>query len=182
MTSLAGGLLLWSLAHLFKRIAPRARAALGAVGRPLIALLLLLSIVLMVWGYGQADASVYWVRQPPLVALNNLLIYLGFYAIAGAWVGARVSGFIRHPQLTAVAAWALAHLLVNGDSPSFLLFGGLLIWALFEIILINRQDGTPALSQPIHSLPREILAVVIALSLYGGVSYVHGLLGFPVHG
>jgi uncharacterized membrane protein len=117
-----------------------------------------------------------------LVALNNLLIYLGFYAMAGAWVGARVSGFIRHPQLTAVTAWALAHLLVNGDSPSFLLFGGLLIWALLEVVLINRQDGAPAQSQPIHSLPREILAVVIALSLYGGVSYVHGLLGFPVHG
>ena len=30
---------------------------------------------------------------------------------------------MRHPQLTAVIVWAVAHLLVNGDLASIVLFG-----------------------------------------------------------
>ena len=58
-------------------------------------------------------------------------------------MGARVVGVIRHPQLTAVKLWAVAHLLVNGDSASLLLFGGLLVWAVLEVVIINKQDGKP---------------------------------------
>ena len=57
MMMLTSGVLLWSGAHLFKRIAPEARDRLGNTGRPLIALLLLGSIVLMTWGYQQANAT-----------------------------------------------------------------------------------------------------------------------------
>ena len=51
MIWLASGVLLWSGAHLFKRIAPDARARLDNAGRPLVALLLLSSVVLMTLGY-----------------------------------------------------------------------------------------------------------------------------------
>jgi uncharacterized membrane protein len=37
-----------------------------------------------------------------------------------------MSARVRHKQLTGVKAWAVAHLLVNGDLASILLFGGLL--------------------------------------------------------
>jgi uncharacterized membrane protein len=129
MILLTSGVLLWSGAHLFKRIAPDARARLGNAGRPLMAVLLLTSVVLMTLGYQQASTTVWWGRQTAWVGVNNLLVYLGFYLIAGSQVGARVVGVIRHPQLTAVKLWAVAHLLVNGDSASLLLFGGLLVWA-----------------------------------------------------
>jgi uncharacterized membrane protein len=39
-------------------------------------------------------------------------------------------GKLRHPQLLAVKTWAVAHLLVNGDLASIMLFGGLLAWAV----------------------------------------------------
>ena len=54
---------------------------------------------------------------------------------------ARLSARIRHPQLTGFKTWAVAHLLVNGDVASFVLFGGLLAWAVVAVILIN-LDGT----------------------------------------
>ena len=47
---------------------------------------------------------------------------------------------MRHPQLTAVKIWAVAHLLVNGDLASLVLFGGLLAWAVVEVIVINRSE------------------------------------------
>ena len=182
MMMLTSGVLLWSGAHLLKRIAPDARDRLGHAGRPLIALLLLGSLVLMTWGYQQANPSVWWGRQTVWVGVNNLLIYLGFYCIAGSWVRARVAGVIRHPQLTAIKLWAVAHLLVNGDSPSLVLFGGLLAWAVAEVILINKNDGKLPLSKPQPALLREMAAIAITLTLYGVVAYVHGALGYPVHG
>ena len=182
MILLASGLLLWSGAHLFKRIAPDARARLGNAGRPLMALLLLTSVVLMTLGYQQASTTVWWGRQTAWVGVNNVLVYLGFYFIAGSQVGARVAGVIRHPQLTAVKLWAVAHLLVNGDSASLLLFGGLLVWAVLEVVIINKQDGKPQLGKPQPSLPRELAAIAITLLIYGVTAYVHGWLGYPVHG
>ena len=182
MILLGSGVLLWSGAHLFKRIAPDARARLGNAGRPLMALLLLTSVVLMTLGYQQASTTVWWGRQTAWVGVNNVLVYLGFYFIAGSQVGARVAGVIRHPQLTAVKLWAVAHLLVNGDSASLLLFGGLLVWAVLEVVIINKQDGKPQLGKPQPSLPREFAAIAITLLIYGVAAYVHGWLGYPVHG
>ena len=182
MILLASGVLLWSGAHLFKRIAPDPRARLGNAGRPLMALLLLTSVVLMTLGYQQASTTVWWGRQTAWVGVNNVLVYLGFYFIAGSQVGARVAGVIRHPQLTAVKLWAVAHLLVNGDSASLLLFGGLLLWAVLEVVIINKQDGKPQLGKPQPSLPREFAAIAITLLIYGVAAYVHGWLGYPVHG
>ena len=182
MILLASGVLLWSGAHLFKRIAPDARAKLGNAGRPLMALLLLASVVLMTLGYQQASTTVWWGRQTAWVGVNNVLVYLGFYLIAGSQVGARAAGVIRHPQLTAVKLWAVAHLLVNGDAASLLLFGGLLVWAVLEVVIINRQDGKPPLKKPQPSLPREFAAIAITLLIYGVTAYLHGWLGYPVHG
>ena len=182
MIWLTSGVLLWSAAHLFKRAAPKSRARLGNAGRPLMALLLLASVVMMTLGYKQASTTVWWGRQTAWVGANNVLVYLGFYLIAGSQVGARVAGVIRHPQLTAVKLWALAHLLVNGDSASLLLFGGLLVWAVLEVVIINKQDGKPRLSKPQPSLPREFAAIAITLLIYGVAAYLHGLLGYPVHG
>ncbi len=182
MIGLLSGVVLWSAAHLFKRLAPAARARLGNAGRPIMALLLVASVVLMTVGYQQASTTVWWGRQTAWVGVNNLLVYLGFYCIAGSMVGARVAGVIRHPQLTAVKLWAVAHLLVNGDSASLILFGGLLVWAVLEVVIINKQDGKPRLVKPSSTLPREMGAIVVTLTVYGLTAYLHGQLGYPVHG
>ena len=182
MMGLVTGVLIWTGAHLFKRVAPEARARLGNAGRPLMALLLVSSVVLMTLGYQQASTTVWWGRQATWVGVNNVLVYLGFYFIVGSQLRTRVAGVIRHPQLTAVKLWALAHLLVNGDSASLILFGGLLVWAVLEVVIINKQDGKSPLNKPDPSLPRECAAIGATLALYGVAAYVHGWLGYPVHG
>jgi uncharacterized membrane protein len=182
MTWLMTGVLLWSGAHLFKRLFPEARAQLGAAGRPLMTLLLAASVALMTTGYQQLEPVVWWGRQAPWVGVSNVLVYLGFYCIAGSLIGARIKGVVRHPQLTAVKLWAVAHLLVNGDLASAVLFGSLLLWALAEVVVINGQDGTPPLVKPPQSLARELFSVAATLGLYGAVASVHAMLGYPVHG
>ena len=179
---LIAGLALWTLAHLFKRLAPERRAAMGAKGRLPLTIAILGSIVLMVVGYRMADGAFVWGRHPATVGLNNLLTLFAVYLFAASGMKTAITARIRHPQLTAVKFWAVAHLLVNGDSASFILFGGLLLWAVLEVVIINQQDGKLPLTKPQPSLAREFTAIAITLLLYGVTAYVHGWLGYPVHG
>ena len=79
---LGSGVLLWSLAHLMKRVAPGWRARLGGAGRPLVAVSIVLSVVLMIVGYQPAEGPIWWGRQSALVGINNLLVLVGFYIIS----------------------------------------------------------------------------------------------------
>lgn len=182
MLMLILGVSLWSLAHLFKRLMPAMRERMGDVGKLVVTLVLIGSIVLMIAGYPQATGSVWWVRQPLWVSVNNLLVLLAVYLMVSSTMKTRVTGLIRHPQLTAVKAWCVAHLLVNGDAASLVLFGGLLAWAVVSVILINRQDGKAAIRQSSAGWGAELVGILVTVALYGAIAYAHGYLGYPVHG
>ncbi|UXX85126.1 NnrU family protein [Roseovarius pelagicus] len=181
MILLIVGLALWIGAHLFKRMAPARRAAMGAKGRGPIALTILAGVVLMVLGYRMADGAVYWGRSPAMVGINNLLMLLSIYLFAVSGAKTALARRMRHPMLTAVKVWALAHLLVNGDVPSFVLFGGLMAWAVIEVIVINRseRDWTPPPPAPRR---KEITTVIATLIVYAGIAGVHYALGYPTFG
>jgi len=175
------GVVLWSAAHLFKRVAPDARAAMGDKAKGPIALALVGSIVLMVIGYRMADGAFFWGRSPALVGINNLLMIFAFYLYAASGMKTRITRVIRHPQLTAIKTFAVAHLLVNGDVPSFILFGGLLAWAVAEVVLINKAqpDWTPPEPAPVK---KEVMAIAGAVIVTLAVMYIHFLLGVPPWG
>ncbi|MEL6840893.1 MAG: NnrU family protein [Pseudomonadota bacterium] len=179
MTLLISGVALWWVAHLFKRLMPGARAKLGEPGKGIVAILIVISVILMVLGYRAADGPVYWGRSPIWVGINNLLMVLAFYfyAASGAkgakiWLGTKV----RHPQLSGFSIWAVAHLLVNGDLPSFVLFGGLLAWAIVEVLLINAQEG-PWEQPPRAPFKKEVVAIVITFVVLVVVMGIHYALG-----
>lgn len=181
MTVLILGVALWWAAHLFKRLAPAARARMGNPGKGLMALAIVGSVVLMVIGYRSAGGAVFWGRSSALVGINNLLMVLAFYVYATGgpgpgkprvWLGTK----LRHPQLTGFGIWAVAHLLVNGDVASFILFGSLLAWAIVEVLLINAQepDWTPP---PRGPQSKEIAYIILTLVIVIIVMAVHYWLG-----
>ena len=151
MVLLVLGVLLWSFAHLAKRVFPGFHRAMGGSEKPMVAGMLVLSIVLMVIGYRAADQVIWWAATPMLKGINNLLVLAAFYLFAADGMKTRIPARVRHPQLTGFALWAFAHLLPNGDLPSFVLFGGLLVWALAEIVIINRT--APHWAPPAHPIP-----------------------------
>mgnify|MGYP001358337650 CR=1 FL=1 len=51
-----------------------------------------------------------------------------------------IVGLTRHPLLWAVALWAGAHLLANGDLAHAVLFGGVLVMALGGIAMLDRRS------------------------------------------
>lgn len=185
MTLLIIGVLLWWAAHLTKRLAPAVRASLtermGEGSKGVFAVLILLSVVLMTLGYQSYTGNFYWGRNAALVGINNLLMLLAVYLFAASGLKTRITGIIRHPQLTGFKAWALGHLLVNGDTASFILFGGLLAWAVVSVIVINRQTERP---EPPDSYPmaNEIKAIVGTIVVYAVISGVHIWLGYNPFG
>ncbi|SEQ10393.1 NnrU family protein [Thalassovita taeanensis] len=181
MILLVLGVALWSAAHLFKRLAPEARAKMGDKGKGPIALLLFVAIVLMVIGYRGADGAFFWGRTPALTGINNLLMLLSVYLFAASGMKTGIARRMRHPMLIGVKVWALAHLLVNGDVPSFVLFGGLMAWAVVEVILINRAEPVWVKPEPVP-VKKEVMAAVGTLVVFGAIAGIHIWLGYNPFG
>ena len=176
MVLLVLGVLLWSFAHLAKRVFPGFHRAMGGSEKPMVAGMLVLSIVLMVIGYRAADQVIWWAATPMLKGINNLLVLVAFYLFASSGSKNRIGTRFRHPQLTGFSLWAFAHLLVNGDLPSLVLFGGLLLWALVEIAVINR---TAPWTPPAHPVPirKEWTSALATVVVFVVVGLVHGWIG-----
>jgi uncharacterized membrane protein len=170
------GLALWWGAHLFKRLAPAARARLGDPGKGLVAIALVASVALMVVGYRWAEFISIW--QPPafLTHVNNLLMILAFYLYAASGAKTWITTIIRHPQLTGFKTWAIAHLLVNGDLAAIILFGGLLAWAVVEVIVLNRaaREWIPPGRVPARKEATTIIATIVVVGVVMGI---HNWLG-----
>lgn len=175
------GVALWSAAHLFRRLAPARRDAMGNAGRGVMTVLLLLSVGLMIWGYRGTDHIHVWSPPVFLTHLNNLLMLIALYLYAADAVKAKAAVAMRHPQLIGFKTWAVAHLLVNGDLASVILFGGLLAWAVVAVIMINRSAPRPA--RPAWGgVQAEVIALVGALVALAVVGWIHNWLGYWPYG
>ena len=154
---------------------------MGDASKGVIALVLLLSVVLMVIGYRSADGPFFWGRSPAMTGINNLLMLLAVALFGLGSSKSRLRAKMRHPMLTGVVVWAVAHLLVNGDTPSFILFGGLAIWALAEMVVINRAvpDYSPYDG---GSKAGDIRLAVISLVVFSVISGIHIWLGYNPFG
>ncbi len=177
MINLILGLVLWSGFHMFKRLAPDLRARMGTRGKAFAAIGILAGLVLMIIGYREAEGAFFWGHHPATAGINNLLMLLSVYLFAVSGMKTRLARRMRHPMLAGVKLWAIGHLLVNGDTPSFVLFGGLFAWALVEMIVINRAEPnwTPPPPAP---MSREIIAVVATVVLYVVITVIHTWLGY----
>lgn len=185
MVMLVAGLLLWSVVHFIPAAAVSFRASLiekmgkGAYSA-VFALLIIASIVLIVFGWRSITPSFLYVL-PELKTVAMVLVLLGFLLMGAANYATRIKQVVRHPQLTGVAVWAVAHLLLNGDTRSIVLFGGLLVWSVVEILLINKRDGE-WVKPEVPTLQKEIVGLLISLLVFVVFVFIHPYIaGVPVH-
>ncbi len=174
------GVLLWAVVHLSVSLARGLRQRLiAAMGegpyKGVFSLAMLASIVLMVIGWRAAGPE--FVYEPPawgaLAAAPLMLIAIILAAVAQG--KSNIRRFLRHPQLTGVVVWGVAHLLANGDLRSIVLFGGLAVWALIEIPIINARAG--AWEKPPKSpIMADIRPIVISIVLYAVLVFAHPYL------
>ncbi len=178
MTLLIVGLVLWSGAHLLKRVAPGLRAAMGDMpGKLVVTALSLLALYLMVKGFRSADVIAVWTPPAFVTHVNNLLMLFAVYLVNLGYAPGVMRTRIRHPMLTATKTWAIAHLLVNGDLASILLFGGIFGWALVDLILINRQE--PVWNHPAPGPVRnDLIYGAASVAVFALIAWIHTWLGY----
>ncbi len=118
---------------------------------------------------------------PPAWAsmIAGLAMPVSFCLLVAAYVPNNFRRVIRNPMLSGVLVWALAHLLANGDLASILLFGSFGLYAVVDIIAVNRRS--PAETPARQPLSRDILVIAIGILAFWVVRYFHAdLFGVPV--
>ena len=185
MSLLIAGVVLWTAAHLLKAAAPGLRDRIEqTVGenpyRGLFSLVIVGALVLIVFGWKSAMPRP--VYTPPMAAspMISLLVLAGLVLFFASQFNGNIKRFVRHPQMTGTLSWGIAHLLSNGDIRSITLFGGFSVWALLEIVLINRRDG--AWQKPgAAALKQDMIPLVIGFAVFAAVLYFHqNLFGVAV--
>lgn len=176
MNLLIVGVVLWYAAHLFKRLAPGPRAALGDRGKGVVSVLLAVALVLMVIGYRAVPNMPNLIPIPGNGHLNNTLMLIAVVVFGAGMSKGWLWTKIRHPMLWGTLLWSLAHLAVRNDGPSIVLFGGMGLWAVLSMALINRSG--PWMRPASGGMKRDGVLIVIALVMYGLITGIHMAFGY----
>lgn len=185
MTMLVLGVLLFACVHFVPSLAPAiksgATARLGEGGyKGIFSLLLLAALALMIFGWRGAEPALLYTPPASLHKVAIVLLALGFLVMGASSRNSRLRLLIRHPQLTGVVMWGVSHLLLNGDNRSVVLFGGMTVWGLAEIVAISHREGV-WIKEPAPAWSAEIITVLIAAVVVGFLVYIHPWLsGVPV--
>lgn len=106
--------------------------------------------------------------QPPAWGRHVTLVLMlpVFPLLVATYLPGRMAGAIRHPMITAVKLWALAHLFVRGDAGSLLLFGALLGWAIYDRISLKPRELAGLVAVRTGPVVNDVAAVFAGLLLY----------------
>ena len=147
----------------------------------LFSLVSLIGFALIVYGYHKIQLNPgknpqLW--QPPVWGRHATLALMlpVFPLLVATYLPGRIAGLVRHPMITAVKFWALAHLFVRGDLASLLLFVGLLAWAVYDRITLKKREAAGAVTVKSGPLVNDVIAIVGGLALYA----VFAKWGHPV--
>jgi uncharacterized membrane protein len=149
MLALIIGLAIFLGVHAFTMARERRAALIGRLGgegpyKGLYSLVAAVGLVLIVWGYGRYRAGGMMPLYEPPTGMRHvamLLMLPVFPLLAATYLPGLIKAKTKHPMLTAVKFWALAHLLANGDAGSVVLFGSFLAWAVAARISAKRREG-----------------------------------------
>ncbi len=187
MLLLIAGLVLFFGIHLLTtardtRAAVMARFGEGAY-KGLYSVVSAAGLVLIVWGFERYRAHGYipvWDPPAGLLPIALVLMWFSFVALVATYAPAgKIKGLLRHPMLVGIKAWAVAHLLVNGDLGSIILFGGFLAWAVYDRIAVKRRGDEGARRSSFTA--GDAVSLLAGSALYAAMFWVHPwLIGVPI--
>ena len=147
MAMLIIGLVVFLLPHSLSIFAPQWKReksqSLGSIFKAVYAIVSLIGLVLMVYGYSQTRINPVFVWNPPAVMahITALLLLFAMVLLVAAYVpGNRIRTAVGHPMLAATKIWGFAHLLSNGRLGDIILFASLMFWAVALYVTLRRRD------------------------------------------
>ena len=185
MNLLIAGVVLWCGVHLMPSLAAGFKQGLvGKLGsngyRGAFSLAIQASLVLIVFGWRSTPEDYLYVLPSWSRPAGLVLMMISFVLLGAAQYKTVIRRFISHPMLTGVVAWSVSHLLTNGTTRAWVLFGSLGLWAALEILLINRRDGAP---EPMLSpgLGAELRGLAISAVIFVIAFFLHPYFaGVPI--
>jgi len=188
MALLIAGLILFLGIHILTTLQEPRSTLIGRLGEPaykgLYSLVAAVGLVLTVWGFARYRTQDYlqlWSPPAALLPVTIALMWFAFVALAATYCPpGLIKGLLRHPMLVAVKAWALAHLLSNGDLGALLLFGAFLAWAVYDRIAVERRGdrGDPRTA---GLTPGDGIALAVGTIAYVVTFWLHPvLIGVPI--
>jgi uncharacterized membrane protein len=132
-------------------------------------------LLLIGYGFGayRADGWIdVWYPPKWTKHLAALLMLPVAILLAAAYSRGRIYRAVKHPMITAVKLWAVAHLIANGDLGSIILFGSLLAWAVYDRISLKRRSDAGGPPIPVGGLKNDVIAIVAGVVLYLALAFV----------
>jgi len=181
MIVLVAGLALWIGVHC---VPMRVQARQGLIDRfgkktykLSFSLISVLALGLIIWGKGNAEFIPIWQPFDWLRYATVMLMFPAVVLVVAAYgPDNSIRRILGHPMILGVELWAIAHLLVNGDLASILLFGAFLIWALAAFASASRRKpphGGRAKGR--NDFFVAIIAVVVYLGFIRGHQWIAGV-------
>lgn len=170
------GLVLFFSPHLLREVGLRQALidSLPSVGayKGLYSLLALAGLIMIVWGKSVAPFNMVWQPVYELRFMSHVLMIPALILfVAGNLPCSYLSKYLRNPMLLGVTFWGASHLWSNGDLASMLLFGSFTLWAASKFFSLGLNvAGTD--KKP--SMLWDIIALIVGLVLYVGISVYHG--------
>lgn len=191
MLLLVTGLVLFFAIHLVPAAPDLRRGLAERFGegpyKLVFSVLSLIGLTLIVLGYHKLQLNpgknpVIWVPPAAMRHVAFGLMLLSMIALVAAYIPSPIRTMLKHPMLAAIKLWALAHLLVNGDLGSIVLFGSFLAYAIFDRISVKHRDALGPLGTRTAGTLNAVATVVAGVALYGFMAVIgHGLLiGVPL--
>jgi uncharacterized membrane protein len=175
MATLIGGLALFFIVHLVPML-PALRAGLverlgAGPYRGLFSVVSIAGLVLIVLGYGQLQGlgrgnPELWTPPTWIKHVVLLLMLPAMVLLVAAYVPSRIRSAVGHPMLAALAIWAFAHLLANGDLASLLLFGSFLAFAVIDRMSVMTRASPGPLGGAKGGASHDMAVIALGLALY----------------
>jgi uncharacterized membrane protein len=167
------GLAVFLGAHVFVTRRKTRAALIGRIGelpyKALFALVSLVGLALIVWGFARYQAEGYvqvWMPPRFMRHITVLLVWPAIICVTAAYIPGDIKRTLKHPLLVGVKLWALAHLLSNGDLGAIILFASILAWAVFDRITLKRRTDAGAPPIPLSGRRNDVIAIVVGTILY----------------
>jgi uncharacterized membrane protein len=180
MAILIAGLIVFLGVHTLTTFRGPRAALVGRIGegpyKGLYSLVAAIGLGLIIWGFG-LYRSTGWVQvwYPPaaLKPVAYPLMWFAFIALAATYAPpGKIKSKLRHPMLVSIKAWALAHLLANGDLGALILFGAFLAWAVYDRIAVKRRGDLGA--SPVAGFTNgDMIAIAVGTVAFIAMFFLH---------
>lgn len=182
------GLVVFLGAHSFVTYRDHRAALIARIGegpyKCLFSLVSIIGVVLIGWGFARYRATGWidvWYPPAAMRYVTVALMWPAIVSMVAAYFAGDIKRILKHPMLVGLKLWAFAHLLVNGDLGSIILFGSILAWAVYDRVSLKQRKDVGSIGVTADGRMNDIIAVGVGTILYLALGLVfHPLvIGVP---